>query len=73
MEKMHVIREHPLVWDRIDGWIAELKDLIAERQEREVIAHLQKLVPEYSPAARGGRQPLEMVPSNKPSELRSAS
>ena len=34
MEKMHVIREQPLIWDRIDGWIDELKDLIAERQER---------------------------------------
>ena len=42
MEKMHVIREQPLVWDRIDGWIDELKDLIAERQEREIIAHLQR-------------------------------
>ena len=29
MEKMHVIREQPLVWDRIDGWIDELKDLIS--------------------------------------------
>ena len=73
MEKMHVIREQPLIWDKIDGWIDELKDLIAERQEREIIAHLQKLVPEYTPAVRGGRQPLEMVPVNKPSELRSAS
>jgi FlaA1/EpsC-like NDP-sugar epimerase len=73
MEKMHVIHEHPLMWERIDGWIGELKDLIAERQEREIIAHLQKLVPEYNPAARGGRQPLEMVPSSKPTELRSAS
>ena len=53
MEKMQVIREQPLVWDRIDGWIDELKDLIAARQEREIIAHLQKLVPEYNPAARG--------------------
>ena len=73
MEKMHVIREQPLVWDKIDGWIDELKDLISERQERAVIAHLQKLVPEYSPAVRGGRQPLEIVPANKASELRSAS
>ena len=52
MEKMHVIREQPLVWDRIDGWIGELKDLIAARREREIIAHLQELVPEYSPAVR---------------------
>ena len=73
MEKMHVIREQPLIWDKIDGWIDELKDLISERQERAVIAHLQKLVPEFSPAVRGGRQPLELVLSNKVSELRSAS
>ncbi len=73
MEKMHVIREQPLVWERIDRWIDELKGLIAERQEREIIAHLQKLVPEYSPAARGGRPPLEIVPARQPSELRSAS
>jgi FlaA1/EpsC-like NDP-sugar epimerase len=72
MEKMHLIREQPLAWDKIDGWIDELKDLISERQERAVIAHLQKLVPEYSPAVRGGRQPLEIVPANKVSELRSA-
>jgi FlaA1/EpsC-like NDP-sugar epimerase len=73
LEKMLVIHEHPLTWDKIDGWIGELTDLIAERREPEIIAHLQKLVPEYAPAARGGRLPLEMVPYNKPSELRSAS
>jgi FlaA1/EpsC-like NDP-sugar epimerase len=73
MEKMHVIREQPLHWEKIDNWIDELKGLIAERQEREIIAHLQRLVPEYSPAARGGRPPLEIVPARQPSELRSAS
>ena len=62
-EKMHVIREQPLGWDRIDGWIGELKQLIAARREPEIIAHLQRLVPEYSPAARGGRQLLELVPA----------
>jgi FlaA1/EpsC-like NDP-sugar epimerase len=73
MEKMQVIREQPLVWDRIDGWIHELKDLIAARQERGIIAHLQELVPEYSPAPRGGLQPVELVPANQMSGLRSAS
>jgi FlaA1/EpsC-like NDP-sugar epimerase len=73
MDKMHVIREQPLVWEKIDRWIDELKGLIAERCEREIIAHLQKLVPEYSPAARGGRPPLEIVPARQSSELRSAS
>ena len=72
MEKMHVSREQPVIWEKIDGWIGELKELISERQERAVIAHLQKLVPEYSPAVRGGRQPLEIVPASKVSELRSA-
>jgi hypothetical protein len=68
-----VIREQPMVWERIDRWIDELKGLIAERAEREIIAHLQKLVPEYSPATTGGRQPLEIVPARQSSELRSAS
>ena len=68
-----MIREQPLGWDRIEGWIDELKDLIAARQEPEIIAHLQELVPEYSPAARGGPQTIEMVPANQPNELRPAS
>jgi FlaA1/EpsC-like NDP-sugar epimerase len=73
MEKMHAIQEQPLGWERINGWIEELKELIAERREREIIAHLQSLVPEYSPATRGGPQPVVMMPANKPSGLRSAS
>ena len=73
MEKMHVIQEQPLIWDRVDVWIDELKDLIAARQEREIVAHLQELVPEYSPPAIGGRRPVALVPANKPRELRSAS
>jgi hypothetical protein len=36
-DKMHVIREQPLVWDRVDGWIGELKRLIAARREQEII------------------------------------
>jgi FlaA1/EpsC-like NDP-sugar epimerase len=54
-EKMHLIREQPLVWDRVSGWIGELQELIAARREPEIIAHLQKLVPEYAPAGRGPR------------------
>ncbi len=72
-EKMHVIREQPLVWDRVDGWIGELKRLIAARREAEIIAHLQSMVPEYSPAMRGGGQLLELVPASQPDQLRSAS
>ena len=72
-DKMHVIREQPLVWDRVDGWISELKRLIAARREQEIIAHLQELVPEYSPATRSGRQLLELVPATLPGQLRSAS
>ncbi len=70
---MHVIREQPLVWDRVDGWIGELKRLIAARREQEIISHLQRLVPEYSPASRGGGQLLELVPASQPDQLRSAS
>jgi FlaA1/EpsC-like NDP-sugar epimerase len=72
-EKMHVIRECPLPWDEIDRWIAELKELIASRQETEIIVHLQRMVPEYNPAASGGQQPVEIVPTEKSAELRSVS
>jgi FlaA1/EpsC-like NDP-sugar epimerase len=72
-EKMQVIREQPLQWDRINRWIDELRGLIAERQEQEIIAHLQSLVPEYRPAARASRHPVEMMPVIQTSELRSVS
>ena len=56
----------------IGGAYQTYERLIFEKNRID-FAHLQKLVPEYVPPARGGRQPLEMVPFNKPSQLRSAS
>jgi FlaA1/EpsC-like NDP-sugar epimerase len=72
-DKMRVIRERPLVWDTIDRWIEELNDLIATRQESEIITHLQRVVPEYHPAAVQTRQVVEMVPASRSSGLLSAS
>jgi FlaA1/EpsC-like NDP-sugar epimerase len=51
-EKMRVIREQPLSWDVIPGWIEELERLLASRREREIIAHIRHLVPEYNPGAK---------------------
>jgi FlaA1/EpsC-like NDP-sugar epimerase len=62
-EKMHLIREQPLAWERVNGWIGELQELIGERREAEIIAHLQTLVPEYSPAGRGPRLVRALEPS----------
>ena len=50
-EKIQIIREPPMNWPMITGWIGELEELLAARQELEIIAHLQRLVPEYNPAA----------------------
>ena len=72
-EKMHVIHERPLTWDRIDRWVEELKGLVGGRQEPEIIAHLRILVPEYSPPGSGRRQPVEMVPAKRASGLLSVS
>jgi FlaA1/EpsC-like NDP-sugar epimerase len=72
-EKMHVIRERPLSWDRIDRWVEELQHLIATRQEQDIIAHVRILVPEYNPPASGRRQPIEMMPAKQPSGLLSVS
>ncbi|HWB85967.1 MAG TPA: nucleoside-diphosphate sugar epimerase/dehydratase [Bryobacteraceae bacterium] len=63
--KMNMIRERPLSWETIDRWIKDLKDLIATRHEAEIIAHLQRLVPEYNPAGSGTRPPVELEPAKR--------
>jgi FlaA1/EpsC-like NDP-sugar epimerase len=50
-EKMRVIREEPLSWDLIPAWIAHLEELLERRREPDILAHIQTLVPEYSPRA----------------------
>ena len=65
-DKMHIIREEPLAWRTIAAWIGELEELVAVRQEPEIIAHLRKLVPEYNPAGAWAAQP-DLLPSPAPS------
>jgi FlaA1/EpsC-like NDP-sugar epimerase len=61
-EKLQIIREQPLSWDIIAAWIDELEELLAARQEPEIIAHIQRLVPEYNPSVKGvSEQPEEIL------------
>ena len=62
--KMSVIREDPLSWDIIPGWIEGLEELLGARREAEIIAHIQKLVPEYTPGAKPVRDREEHAPVN---------
>ena len=55
-EKIQVIHEHPLTWDSIAEWIEELEALLPFRRESEVIAHIQRLAPEYNPTSRVERK-----------------
>jgi FlaA1/EpsC-like NDP-sugar epimerase len=55
-EKIQVIHEHPLTWDSIAEWIEELEALVPFRRESEVIAHIQRLAPEYNPTSRAQRK-----------------
>jgi FlaA1/EpsC-like NDP-sugar epimerase len=52
LEKIQIIREQPLTWDIVTNWINELEILLTARQEPQLIQHIQKLVPEYKPAAK---------------------
>jgi FlaA1/EpsC-like NDP-sugar epimerase len=62
MKNIQIIREHPLDWDVITGWIDELEELLAARHEPGIIAHIQKLVPEYNPAPKwASSQVVEML------------
>jgi FlaA1/EpsC-like NDP-sugar epimerase len=58
-EKIQIIREQPLSWGMVTNWIDELEVLVAARQEPELIKHIQRLVPEYKPATKPMRNPLE--------------
>jgi FlaA1/EpsC-like NDP-sugar epimerase len=49
--KMRVIRDESLGSEAVPDWIEELQELIAARQEARIIAHIQRLVPEYRPSA----------------------
>jgi FlaA1/EpsC-like NDP-sugar epimerase len=51
-EGIKIIREVPLDWETISGWISQLKVFVDARQEQEIILHIQELVPEYRPAAK---------------------
>jgi len=64
-EKMRVIREEPLDWHIIAGWINELEELLAARQEQRIIAHIQGLVPEYSPVAKWARDQSAEIASGR--------
>jgi FlaA1/EpsC-like NDP-sugar epimerase len=60
-EKIQIIREPPLSWAIIAAWVEELEELIAARQEPEIITHIQRLVPEYTPAAKWARDRSEAI------------
>jgi FlaA1/EpsC-like NDP-sugar epimerase len=66
-EKIQIMSEQPMSWGRIISWIDELEELLTARQELEIIAHIQRLVPEYVPAAaKSARdQTEEMVLSSR--------
>jgi FlaA1/EpsC-like NDP-sugar epimerase len=68
-EKIQMIREQPMSWATVTGWIDELEELLAARQEPKIIAHIQRLVPEYNAAAKWARE--EMASADEPNLPRS--
>jgi hypothetical protein len=50
-EKMRVIRDEPAPWEMVCGWVDELEERIASRNEPAIIAHIRTLVPEYDPGS----------------------
>jgi FlaA1/EpsC-like NDP-sugar epimerase len=50
-EKMRVIRDEPAPWEMVCGWVDELEERIASRNEPAIIAHIRSLVPEYDPGS----------------------
>jgi hypothetical protein len=51
-EKVQIIREQPLSWALIQGWMEELEEMLRTQHEPDIIAHIRHLVPEYKPMAK---------------------
>jgi FlaA1/EpsC-like NDP-sugar epimerase len=51
-EKMRLICDSPLNCEIIPEWIAELEQLLSARRQIDILSHIRKLVPEYSPSAQ---------------------
>jgi FlaA1/EpsC-like NDP-sugar epimerase len=51
-EKMRIIREEPLGWNALSIWIDKLQEFLSTGNDREVLGHLQLVVPEYAPSSR---------------------
>jgi len=64
-DQMHIIHEEAIDRETITRWIEQLEVLVAGRQEQAILAHLQKLVPEYSPAGKAAHSEERLV-SNVP-------
>jgi hypothetical protein len=62
-----------LSWDLLPGWIERLEELLAVRQETELIAHIQTLVPEYDPCAELVHEGHERLFAGKPAVAHSPS
>jgi FlaA1/EpsC-like NDP-sugar epimerase len=66
LDKIHIMREQPLGWETIASWITDLEVILAARRERELIPHIQRLVPEYKPAAKNTRTTEEALTVSTP-------
>ena len=51
-EKIMIFRGQRLEHDTLQRWICELRELLAQRDEVEVLVHLQQIVPEYHPSGQ---------------------
>lgn len=51
-EKMRLISDAPLNCEIIPEWIAELEQLLSARRQIDILLHIRKLVPEYTPSAQ---------------------
>ena len=51
-EKIRIFQEPPEDQRTIEYWVDKLEDLVSDREQQEVIAHVRRLVPEYQPSVR---------------------
>lgn len=66
--KIRIFRQSPPDWSAISAWLTGLELLLAQRGERELIAHIKRLVPEYRPSTHRSQDKLQSA-AHKPALL----
>ena len=65
-EKIRIFKGTGITPDALAHWLSQLQSLIDQREEKKILQHLTKLVPEYKPREASVSRVVRMTAANRP-------